>query len=473
MGESRRWRAAMGRVAIACLGLFLSGLVLGAGSPAASAQEKVSDQRPPLPLPPPPTIQDPQLAPPPQAPRMLHSWDEALALIRAQSPDYLATVDNVLRAEAQTRVALAGVLPIINAQVSWTHQFETTQTGLAPPITTYPLQNVWAAGGTLGWQILNAQAYYAIGTASRGADAARLDLAERRRAIAESIVGSILRTLAGERVAELNRVGLRSALERLSLAETRVRLKSGTMLDIDRAEQDVAQARELVIQGDELLLQAREGLGLVLGSGVAIAPPGDMDLNEFERSVAATCRLNADVEDRADVEAAKMRVVVADRLIDNVWLEFLPSIGIQSQLAWGSQVLYPPNTTWSIGPVLSIPIFEGGARYGNLRDARAAADQARQALTAIRLNAIVNIIQADREVGVTLARRDVAQRQRDLAYRVDQRTREGYLHGLGTSLDLVISAQNLRQADIKLALLQYDHWQARVLATLAKAECNY
>jgi outer membrane protein TolC len=173
------------------------------------------------------------------------------------------------------------------------------------------------------------------------------------------------------------------------------------------------------------------------------------------------------------VAAARRRVTVADRTINDVWLQFAPSFAIQSQLAWATQVLYGPDTTIDVQGVLTVPIWDGGARYGLLRDARAAADQAKEALVSARLQALVNVAQSQRAVSVAAASRDVAQQQRDLAYRIDQRTREGYLHGLGTSLDLVISAQALRQADINLVLLQFEASQARVLAILSNAECVY
>ena len=71
------------------------------------------------------------------------------------------------------------------------------------------------------------------------------------------------------------------------------------------------------------------------------------------------------------------------------------------------------------------------------------------------------------------ATRDVAKTQRDLAKSIDGRTREGYLHGLGTSLDLVTSAQSLRQADLNLVILEFQVAEARANAVLANAECNY
>ncbi len=428
----------------------------------------------PTTVPPPPPIDDPQLAPPPEAPRVLRSWDEALTLVRAQSPDYRTTYDNVLRAEAQSRVALAGILPSASLQASLTHQLFTAQvplTGTTPE--TYPQQNVWGVGGTLLWPVGNPRAYYAIGTAKENARAFELDLAEKRRTIAQAIVSAMLTTLASVRVAELNRVGLRSSLERLALAHTKTTFGSGTALDVDRASQDVAAARALVITGDEALRQSREALGVALGSRVPIAAPGDLDLRSLETTVAATCHLDDDLERRSDIAAARRRVVVADRAINDVWLQFVPSFAIQSQLAWASQVLYPPETMMNVQGVLTVPLWDGGARYGLLRDARAAADQAKEALIATRLQALVNVAQSQRAVTVAAASRDVAQQQRDLAFRIDQRTREGYLHGLGTSLDLVISAQALRQADINLVLLQFEASQARVLAILSNAECVY
>jgi hypothetical protein len=90
-----------------------------------------------------------------------------------------------------------------------------------------------------------------------------------------------------------------------------------------------------------------------------------------------------------------------------------------------------------------------------------------------RLAAIVSAAQAQRAVSVYEASRDVAQQQRDLAARIDQRTRDSYAQGAGTSLDLVISAQSLRQAEIDLVLLQVQVGEARANTILANAECVY
>ncbi len=283
----------------------------------------------------------------------------------------------------------------------------------------------------------------------------------------------MLATLAAERVAEVNRVGLRSSLERLALTQARLQYGQGTALDVDRGLRDAEQARRLIIAGDEALLESREALGAALGSPVAISPPGGLDLDQFEAAVARTCHLNDDIDRRPDVAAARGQVDIAERKVHEAELLFSPTLSFGSQFADNNVAVLGPKETWDVQGILNVPLYDGGARYGALRDARAAAEQARQNLVATRLNAIVGSETAIRLVGVRQAARDVAKRTVDLDKRIDDRTRNGYANGFGNSLDLVTSAQDLRQAEIDLALLEYQVAQARADAVLTNAECLY
>jgi multidrug efflux system outer membrane protein len=417
---------------------------------------------------------DAMLLPPPPAPRKIASWDEALTLIRSRSPDYITSYESVVRAEAQTRIALAAVLPTLDAQGAYTHQLlSPARITIGGATLVTPPADVWTAGGKLSWAIVNPRAIYGLGTADKNVELVKLTFEDRRRVIALALVNAMITTLATARVAELNRTGLRAALDRLALTQARLQFGQGTQLDVDRAQQDVAAARATLITGDESLRQAREALGVALGSPVPIAPPGDLDLDQFESGIARACRLNDDIERRPDVAAARSRVELARRAIRDAELQLAPTLNLSSQLNYSNQPVLAPNTTWSLGAVLDLPLYDGGARYGALRDSRAAFEQARQALVLARLEALVGSAQARRGVGVAEQSRDVARAQRDLAARIDWRTRDGYAHGLGTSLDLVISAQALRQADINLALLDFQVGEARANAILTNAECAY
>lgn len=420
-----------------------------------------------------PSVSDPMLAPPPEAPKAIRTWDEALALIRTRSPDYASNLEDIERAEAQSRIALAAVLPTLNGQGSFTHQFLTETIPLGAGTVVTPPRNVWGLGATFAWPIVNPRGIYGLGTAKRNVEAAKLTFSEKRRDIATSVVNSMLATLAAANVAELNRVGLRSALERLVLADTRLKFGQGTPLDVDRASQDVAAARATLISGDEALREAREALGQALGSALPLSAPEDLDLDAFEQAVAKTCHLNNDIERRPDIAAARLKVEVSERQIKDAELQAAPVLSVVSQLNYASAVTLGPLTTWNLQGVLTVPFYDGGIRYGMLRDNRAQAEQARQALVSARLGAIVESARAERSVGVYEASRDVAREQRDLAKRVDTRTRDGYARGFGTSLDLVTSAQALRQTELNLAVQEFQLDEARANAVLANAECLY
>ncbi|MBS2023072.1 MAG: TolC family protein [Deltaproteobacteria bacterium] len=420
-----------------------------------------------------PQVTDAMLAPPKAAELGIDSWTQALDLIRARSPSYQASAQAVVAAQGQQRIALAGVLPTLTAQAGILHQFNTEMFTLAGTTFESPPPDVWNLGATLSWNIVQPRALYGLGTAQRNVDAARLSLADTRRQLASNVVAQLLSTLAAARVAELNRVGLRSALERLALTEARLQYAQGTELDRDRAKQDVALARAQLIAGDESLAQTRESLGALLGSDRPMSANVQLDLTQLEDAVAKTCKLNHELEQRPDLQAAKLRLEVAERSVRDAQLQASPYVNVTSSLAHASATSLSPLTTWSVGATLWFPLYDGGVRYGVLQQAQAQVSLARAALEDTRLNAVISSARADRAVSVLTASRDLAREQRDTAQRIDARIRDGWAQGIGTSLDLVTSAQSLRNAENALALLEFQVAQARANAVLINAECVY
>ena len=130
-----------------------------------------------------------------------------------------------------------------------------------------------------------------------------------------------------------------------------------------------------------------------------------------------------------------------------------------------------PSTTWNLQAVLTWAIWDGGVRYGQMRDYNLQVLEAQDRLDAALRNAIIQVVQADRGVKVAEDTRAVSLRARDLAAEVDRLTRAGFMTGLYTSLDLVTSSAALRQAEINLALADYGLVKAKVLAVLALATC--
>jgi outer membrane protein TolC len=442
-------------------------------APASLAQETPAAELEAPPSTPVPVVSDPMLAQPREAPVTITSWADAVARVRARSPQYAADFRTIARAEAQARLALSALLPVVTGQAALNHNFNQLQIPFNGATLVSPPENNGTVGATATWTPLNLRAIHDYETARKGVDLAILDFSDERRQIATSVVSAMLATLSAARVADLNRVGLRSSLERLNLTETRLAYGHGTPLDVDRASKDVLAARRLIIDGDEQLERAREALGSALGSGEPIAVATNLNLEGFERAVASTCRLNDVIEDRPDVLAARKRLNLAHRATTSAELAPLPTIGVQSAAQYNTEPVLAPNTTFSISAVLTVPFYDGGYRYGLLRDARAAEGQARAHLEETKLAAIFSAARAKRAVEVARADRDVSKSDRDLAAQIDLRTREAYVSGRGTSLDLVTSAEQLRVAEINLAFLDFQLAQARATTVLENAECTY
>lgn len=467
----------------------------GPGAPAASAAPAASVPAAGSAVPPPPpAITDPLLEPPPQAARVVTSWREALAIVKARSVDIRIALGDIERADAQARQALAALMPTLTGTGNATKQLvRTISNSLSneTEVQLFPSNSVsFGVGLAASMPLVAPRAWYARGTAEQNQRIAQLSLQEQRRQIAGTVANALVSVITAGRVAELNRIGLRGSLERLALTKRRAELGVANALDVLRLEQDAAAARATIITGDESLRQAREALGVALGYPEGYGVPRDLSLDVFARDNERSCgKINA-VEDRSDVAVARERVELTRRARRDVELQFYPTVDLRTNYTLtlqpfvgtfgGSngipkQEIDRTNTlhSWTIAGVLTWNLFDGGVRYAQLRDTRAQADQAEARVEQARRGASIEVTRTNRGVEVAEQSRKIAEQARDLAREAERLTRVGFELGRGTSLELVDAARQLRQADVQLALREFDVVQARIRAILALSSCDY
>ncbi len=454
--------------------LALVGLVLFLPA-TASAQTQPLPNVEGVNLPPPPTVDDPDLRPLPPAKHTVSSWAEIASYLRAKSADLRIAIDEVGRAEAQRRVAWAGVLGTLSAQGTYTHNFFTVPSlqfnGTTTTTVSYPTPDFVTGGLNATFPIIAPRAWNGIHMANVNVDVQRATLEDIKHTISTTVAGDALRVVTDERLAELNRVGLRQALERLELAKRKTSLGAGTGLDVIRAQQDVETARSILVTGDETAREAREQFGLDIGVAEDVGVGGDLSFEAITKQLLSQCKPAPTIEERTDVTAARERVHFARVNTWDIKTQFFPTLTLDSALGTTSISYVNPATTWNIQAVLQWNIWEGGARYGNLRDAQLQVLEAQDRLDAVRRTAVIQVVQTDRGVTVAQQSRDVAERSRNLAAEVDRLTRAGFMTGQGTSLDLVTAAASLRQAEINLAISDANLIKARILAVLALSSC--
>ena len=279
--------------------------------------------------------------------------------------------------------------------------------------------------------------------------------------------------VAAERAAELNRLGLRQALERAALTERTYQLGAATQLDVIRVRQDVSVARAALISGDEQLRRTREALGLALGLPEEVGVSKGFVLDGLVSETEQICHRIEGIEQRPDLVAAQENAIAARESTRQASAGYLPALGLTSNLTAVRTNPGPARfATWSIGAVLSVPLWEGGSRGGLVTERAGIEKQSQEAAEGLRRSVAVEVERARRAEDVAKALVTAAREARDLAEKTDELTRKSFQIGRATSLELVQSAAVLRQAELTLALREFEWVQARLDAFMTEAQCE-
>ncbi len=414
---------------------------------------------------------------PAQPARELGSWEALVRAVQTGSVDLRVARHDIERAEANERTALAGALPTLTATGTGTHhlitrEITTLDQGTGQVVQTQtPPTPVFAASLQLRQTVVNVRTWFGIGTAREGVRAAKLRLDDRQRLVLAQAANAVAAVASAEKTAELQRVGWAAALERATFVKKRVEGGVGRPIDAVRVEQDLLAARGAIVSGDEQVRRARESLGTVLGLSEAVGVAAALSLAEVERSLKEACA-PAPLDERTDLRAARQDLLLASRAVDDVWLSFLPTLDLVSTATVQTKTVFNPNPeTWTVQGFLTIPLWDGGLRYGQLRTAQASLAQARARADGTRIAAEVEQRQTERAVAVAQEAETLAQEARRLARTERELAEKSFLAGEGTSLDLIEATRRERSAEIDHAVRELETRRARIASLLASAAC--
>jgi outer membrane protein, multidrug efflux system len=427
-----------------------------------------------------PEVTDPMLEPVPPAQHVLTSWQQALTMVRSESTNLNIAAAQVEQASGQARAALAHALPTLTNQTTLTHYLLTGQgfifgaNGITPGQIPHPLTRI-DGSVDLSVPVFAPQQWHDAGTAQDSVQAARLSRKDAERVVLGSLASAIVTVVTDERLADVSRVSLKTALATAELTKKEAALGAATAVDVLRTEQDVETARAQVVASDESLREARESLGLALGSSQAWGVTPNIQLDQLASDAKAICHPEPSIDQRTDVRAARAQVGIAKRNMHSIDWQYLPTLNFVSDLDYTSVDRSSPDgkaLSWSIGGVLSWTIYDGGVRGGTHSADEAALRIAQEQLKQTRRQAAIQVTQAERAVTVAEANLAVSHRSRDLAKEDQRLARIAFINGTGTNFDLVDAEQRLRQAELDLAVKQFAVVQAKIAALLALSTCD-
>lgn len=371
---------------------------------------------------------------------------EALARALARNPAAAVALQEVLRAEALVRQSQAAWLPTLSANGSYTRlDADRVQPGTATaPARVLTPQGSLGANLQLAVPVLAPSRWLATGRAKEGVEAAKAGELDSRRTVALAAARAYLAALAARRQTDVAERARDVARVHVDFARSRLQAGSGNRLDEVRAEQELSStgaALEVQLSG---LARAREALGVLLGADGALDAADDPALDPPADAKAALEQLPST---RGDVQAQAARLRGAELAVRDSWADYLPLLTAAFQPFYQDPAtLTQPQTGWQAQLVLSIPLFDGGLRYGVARERKALAAEAREQLEGTLRQARSEVrvaFEAVRRADAALVHAREAARLSQQEYELAD---EGFRAGRLTSLEVIDAQRRARDA---------------------------
>ncbi len=228
-------------------------------------------------------------------------------------------------------------------------------------------QNLWDAGRTsLGKE-----------ATALGVEAASARRERTREEVAFGALRAFWDAVLAEELREVARAAEKAALANVDLARALVEEGAAVPSDRLQAEVRLAEVRTLVVRAEEGVVVSRaalrQALGLSEDRAFALEPPaveGGDEAGDADKRVDEARTARADL---LALDAQARQAEVGERMARS---RRLPVIGLGAQAEWNGDGFFTnTGNNWSVGALLTVPVFEGNETRA--KSARAAADRAR------------------------------------------------------------------------------------------------
>ena len=369
--------------------------------------------------------------------------DSLIEEARAASPDVARAMARVRQAEALARQVSATLLPSVTADGSAGLVKQSYNNGI--PAAFVP--RGWNTSGTLtaGAQFdpdLWGRNRAALAAARSEAEAAAVDAEQARLLLSTEIAAAYadLARLEAEGAIAARAVEIRGST--LDLIQQRVSSGLDNRGTEELARSRAAGARAELAATKEAIALTRNRIAALVGEGpdraLDIQPPQITDI--LPREVPERLALDL-VGRRPDIVSARLRAEAAVSRIRGARAAFYPNINIAAlfglQSLGLSNLVDSGSTVGSVGPALSLPLFNREALVGSLRSTEAQSDIAVADYDATLIGALREVADAATSLEALQTRRAEAGEALEAAEQAYDIARQRYDGGLATYLDVL------------------------------------
>ncbi len=305
-------------------------------------------------------------------------------LIRAglrDGPTLAQAQARVAEALAQEQSARSALSPHAKLDASALYQRAPQNYLIPPPLAGHTFW-MGQAGATLGWDVdFWGRQANAVHRAQDLTESARLDADNARLMLAGAITQAYVELYRENALAD---IAQRSQAQRENIVSiTRRRVAAGldTRLELREAEGQLPQARVVRAQAQAAAELAIHRLAVLTGAGADAYASIDRPVLNLEAAlpVPTTLPINL-LARRPDVLAARLSVAAADaqRLSDKA--AFYPDVSLQALAGIGAfglnNLVQWSARGYGAGPLISLPLFDGGRLRAQYRGSEARLDAA-------------------------------------------------------------------------------------------------
>ncbi|MEG3087702.1 efflux transporter outer membrane subunit [Sphingomonas sp. PB4P5] len=296
----------------------------------------------------------------------------------ANNRDLRIAAGNVLQARAQVRVQRADLLPTLSASGdatatnSTSSSTGTTASGGSSNLEIYQLG--------LGVSAFEVDLFGRVRNLSRAAQEQYFASEEAQRATRISLIGEIatawLTMASDQEQLKLSRQTLGAFEETRRLTSAQFRIGIASELEARQADTNYQSARNDIATLQTQVAQDQNALNLLVGATVAPAQlpdglgAGNATIDALPGNVSSEVLLR-----RPDVLQAEHQLIAENANIGAARAAFFPTISLTATLGTLSTALSglfgSGSFTYSAGPSIGLPLFDGGRNKGNLDYARA------------------------------------------------------------------------------------------------------
>ena len=365
--------------------------------------------------------------------------DEALS----GSPDLAAAEARVAKAQALAGQARAATLPSLTANGSYASVKQSYNNGVPPAFVPQGYNDSGRVSLDFAYELdFFGKNRAALAAATSDAQASRAEAAQARLTLSTSVAAAYadLAQQFSDRDAARDAVRTREQTAQLTADRRENGLENQGASE--QAKANLAAARASLAAADEALGLTRNRLAALLGAGpdrgLAIERPKVGALKAF----GLPANLQADlIGRRPDVIAARLRAEAGAERIRQAKAQFYPDIDLSAYLgqqSLGLDLLTKAGSRiGSIGPAVSLPIFQGGALRANYRGAAADYDAAVASYNGTLTQALQDVADAAVSARALDARLSESRNAFEASRNAHDIALQRYRGGLSTYLDVL------------------------------------